>query len=170
MSRVPSVERRVVVAGIGNVFLGDDGFGVEVARRLRAAELPDFVEVLDVGIRGLHLAYRLADGYDLLIAVDAVSRGGAPGTVYVLDPEAEASVGWADAHAMDLASVFSTVQALGGTLGRVLVVGCEPAEICERMGLSAAVEGAVEPTIRKIREIAERLAGGGADAFVTPPP
>ncbi len=151
---------RVVVAGIGNVFLGDDGFGVEVVRRLRQAQLPADVEVLDVGLRGLHLAYRLAAGGDLLVAGDAVSRGGAPGTVYVLEPTPDALAGWADAHAMDLASVFATVQALGGTLGRVLVVGCEPAEICERMGLSAAVEGAIDHAIERIRAIAER---GGAD-------
>ena len=83
---------RVLVAGIGNVFLGDDGFGVEVARRLRGQALGDGVDVADFGIRGVHLAYELADGrYDAAVLVDAVSRGGAPGTFYAIEPDVETS-------------------------------------------------------------------------------
>jgi len=151
---------RVLVAGIGNVFLGDDGFGVEVARRLAGGPLPDGVEVLDVGIRGLHLAYRLLDGYELLIAVDAVARGGAPGTVYVLEPApGEPAPARPDAHAIDLPSVLTTARALGAPEARVLVVGCEPAECVERMGLSDVVERAVEPAAQRVRELAR--SGGG---------
>ena len=155
---------RVLVAGIGNIFLGDDGFGVEVAQRLAAAALPPGVEVLDVGIRGLHLAYRLLDGYDLVIAVDAVARGGAPGTVYLLEPD-ELGTGAArpEAHGMDLESVFAMVRALGGTPGRVLVVGCEPADLGEHIGLSPAVAQAVEATVQRVRELAER---GGCDDVI----
>jgi hydrogenase maturation protease len=153
---------RVLVAGIGNIFLGDDGFGVEVAQRLSAAALPPGVEVLDVGIRGLHLAYRLLDGYDLVIAVDAVARGGPPGTVYVLEPDALGPCATpADAHGMNLESVFAMVRTLGGTPGRVLVVGCEPADLGERIGLSAPVARAVAATVQRVREIAER--GGCSD-------
>jgi hydrogenase maturation protease len=149
--------RRVLVAGIGNVFLGDDGFGCEVARRLRAsALLPPHVDVVDAGIAGLHLAYKLLDGYDLFIAVDAVARGDAPGTVYVLEPSVDdVPAARADAHSVDLPSVLATVRAMGGRLGRVVVVGCEPADVDERMGLSPAVEAAVEPAMRRVRQLAE---------------
>ena len=146
---------RVLVAGIGNIFFGDDGFGVEVARRLAGEALPPEVEVVDAGIAGLHLAFRLLDGYDLVIAVDAVSRGEAPGTLYVVEPTLDDAVGRTDAHSVDLPSVFAMVRAMGGTLGRVVVVGCEPAELEERMGLSAAARAAVEPAMRRVRQIAE---------------
>jgi hydrogenase maturation protease len=146
---------RVLVAGIGNVFRGDDGFGVEVVRHLERQRLPDQVEVLDVGIRGLHLAYRLLEDYDLLVAVDLVARGGAPGTLYVIEPRLDDSIGRADAHSIDLPSVFAMVRTLGGELRRVVVVGCEPADLGEQMGLSPVVQAAIEPTIACIRQIAE---------------
>jgi hydrogenase maturation protease len=149
---------RVLVAGIGNVFLSDDGFGVEVVRRLLREPLPPDVDALDVGIRGLHLAYRLLDGCELLIAVDAISRGGAPGTIYVIEPELDQLPGRADAHSIDLPSVFAMVRTLGGQLHRVLVVGCEPAELGEGIGLSAVVQTAIEPTIRRIRQIVQGVA------------
>jgi hydrogenase maturation protease len=147
--------RRVLVAGIGNIFLGDDGFGVEVARRLADATLPPGVDVVPSGIAGLHLAYRLLDGYDLFIAIDAVSRGAAPGTLYVLEPTLDDAAAIADAHAINLPAVFATVRALGGQLGRVVVVGCEPAELEERMGLSDIVAAAVEPAVARVRQLAE---------------
>ena len=78
---------RLLMAGVGNIFLGDDGFGVEVASRLAGAELPDWVRVADYGIRGMHLAYDLASGYDSAILIDATPRGGEPGTIYVIEPE-----------------------------------------------------------------------------------
>ena len=145
---------KILIAGVGNVFLGDDGFGVEVARRLQLRPLPDCVHVLDVGIRGMHLAYQLLEGYDLLVFVDIVSRGGAPGTLYVVEPEGEVAA-TADAHSIELRSVLAFLQVLGGSVGRVLVVGCEPADLSERMGLSDAVERCVEPTVRRVRQLAE---------------
>ena len=151
---------RVLVAGIGNIFLGDDGFGVEVVRRLAARWLPEGVEVADIGVRGLHLAYQLLEGYDVLIAVDTISRGNAPGTIYVLEPDVDEAGATPDAHAIDLAQVFAMVRTLGGQLGRVLVVGCEPAELSEQMGLSPPVERAVEPTVQRIRELAGGMQNG----------
>ncbi len=147
--------RRVLIAGIGNVFLHDDAFGVEVVRRLGAVPLPDGVELYDVGIRGLHLAYQLVEGYDLFVAVDLVTRGGAPGTLYVLEPELEGAAAQPDAHSVDLRTVFAMVQTLGGRIGRSVIVGCEPEELSEGMGLSAAVEAAVEPAVRRVRQLAE---------------
>lgn len=157
--------RRVLIAGIGNVFLGDDGFGVEVARRLAGeAQLPPEADVVDAGIAGLHLAFRLVEGYELFIAVDAVTRGEAPGTLYVLEPRLDEDDGdgdgdgdraaMADAHSIDLRAVLAMVRSLGGTLGRVVVVGCEPADLDERMGLSPAVTAAIEPAIRRVRQLA----------------
>jgi hydrogenase maturation protease len=155
--------KRVLVAGVGNVFLGDDGFGVEVARRLAGEALPDGVEVVDIGIRGLHLAYQLLEGYDLLIAIDAVARGGPPGTLYLLEPDANAGAEGAaprpeanapEAHGIGLGQVFAMVRALGGTLGRVLVVGCEPARVEESMGLSEVVQSAVGPAVQRVRQLA----------------
>ncbi len=118
---------RILVAGVGNIFLGDDGFGVEVARRLSRVSLPDGVTVADFGIRGVHLAYQLLDDFELVVLVDAVSRGGVPGTLYVIEPEVDGRSGEsiADAHDMVLEQVFAQVQTLGGKLGRVLLVGCE---------------------------------------------
>jgi hydrogenase maturation protease len=119
---------RVLVAGIGNVFLGDDGFGVAVAERLAASEWPDGVHVEDFGIRGIDLAYALA-AYDLAILVDAVPRGAAAGTLYVIEPklgDGDGDIGF-DAHGMDPVAVLALARTLGGPLPRVLVVGCEPA-------------------------------------------
>jgi hydrogenase maturation protease len=143
---------RILVAGLGNVFLGDDGFGVEVVRRLASSALPDGVEVMDVGVRALHLAYRLLDRFDLVIAVDAVARGGAPGTLYLIEPELAAAVPLPDAHGADLGAVAAMVDALGGALGRVLIVGCQPATF-EGMQLSPAVAAAVEPALQRVGEL-----------------
>src|SRR4051812_2799393 len=117
---------RVLVAGIGNVFLGDDGFGVAVAEQLSAHEWPDGVHVEDFGIRGMDLAYALA-GYDVAILVDAVPRDGAPGTLYVIEPAPDAGEVGFDAHGMDPVTVLALARTLGGPLPRGLVVGCEPA-------------------------------------------
>jgi hydrogenase maturation protease len=149
---------RTLIAGIGNVFLGDDGFGPEVARRLAAEALPPHVDVVDAGIAGLHLAYRLLDGYELLIAVDIVARGEPPGTMYLLEPRLDDDDGDAaapDAQSVYLPSVLAMARAMGGGPRRALVVGCEPAELEERMGLSAAVAAAVEPAVRRVRRLAE---------------
>jgi hydrogenase maturation protease len=160
---------RAMVAGIGNVFLGDDGFGVAVAQRLAGREVPDGVRVADVGIRGLHLAYDLLDGCELLVLVDAVPLGAAPGTVAVIevDPDDAAlpgqdPVGSLDAHSMSPVSVLGTLRAMGGRVGRVLVVGCEPATLEEGIGLSPAVAAAVDRAAEVVVEVlATELSGTG---------
>lgn len=151
--------QRVLVAGVGNIFKGDDAFGVEVARRLRSRAVPDGVTVADFGVRGLHLAYELLDPPRLLLVADAVQRGGTPGTLYVIEPDCDACPpATADAHGMDLSSVFATVRTMGGALPRVLLVGCEPEDVGDRMALSPAVARAVEPAADLVRVILEREA------------
>ncbi|MCW2885936.1 MAG: hybD [Streptosporangiaceae bacterium] len=147
---------RAMVAGVGNVFLGDDGFGVEAVRRLAASPLPEGVTAGDYGIRGVHLAYELLNGYDLLILIDAVQRGGEPGTVYVIDPGAPTGEpAPMDAHDLNPESVLASLQSLGGSVPRVLVVGCEPADVSEGMGLSEPVARALDDTVRTVRELLE---------------
>jgi hydrogenase maturation protease len=153
---------RTLVACVGNVFLGDDGFGVEVARRLSAHPLPDGVRVADFGIRGVHLAYELAEkSYESTILVDATRRGGAPGTVYLIEPdlerwEAGEGPGPADAHGMDPRAMLSLVHTLGGTPGRLLLVGCEPASVDEEMELSAPVAAAVDEAVALILDVLKK--------------
>jgi hydrogenase maturation protease len=156
---------RVLVAGIGNIFLSDDGFGVEVASRLAGTDLPDWVQVVDYGIRGMHLAYDLAnaDGYQTTILVDAAPRGGEPGTVYVIEPElppqrhsAEAAMAGNplfNAHGMQPDVVFGVLDMLGGQAGRVLVVGCEPASVDEGIGLSGPVAAAVDEAVGVVLDL-----------------
>jgi hydrogenase maturation protease len=139
---------RVLVAGVGNVFLGDDGFGVEVARRLAQGPLPPGVEVADIGIRGVHLAYQLLDGYDLLVLIDAVARDGPPGTLFVIEPDDRTFTHELDAHGVDPASVLELARTLGSSLPRVLLVGCVPLSTEERLGLSPPVEQAVDEAVR----------------------
>ncbi|HEX5501869.1 MAG TPA: hydrogenase maturation protease [Thermomicrobiales bacterium] len=164
---------RVLIAGIGNIFLGDDAFGVEVARRLAARPLPPGVRVEDFGIRGFDLAYALLDG-DATILVDALPRGGAPGTLYVLEPEHEGAAGPVApalaAHGITPAAVLGLVAALGGRPGPLYVVGCEPADLGDEaaggaMGLSAPVAGAVEGAVELVLSlVGDLLAGDGAAA------
>lgn len=146
---------RVLVAGIGNVFLGDDGFGVEVVRALAESPLPPDVRVADYGISGMHLAYDLLDGYPILILVDATPRGGTPGTLYVLDvdPDAVGHSPVVDGHGMQPDAVLALLRTLGGRAGRVLVVGCEPATVDEGIGLSAPVAAAVDGAVRQVRRL-----------------
>ncbi|MFC5213275.1 hydrogenase maturation protease [Streptomyces coerulescens] len=162
---------RTLVAGIGNIFLGDDGFGVETARRLTARQLPPHVEVVDVGVRGVHLAYQLLDGYDTLVLVDATARGEAPGTLYVIEHDGPSGAGDTvpaiDGHRMTPDTVLALLDTLcAGTGGqpprRVLVVGCEPANTDEGIGLSPQVSGAVPRAVRLIEELLE----GGTPAPV----
>ena len=152
-----TITRRVLVAGVGNVFFGDDGFGVEVARRHAAERLPDEVEVADYGIRGIHLAYRLLERPDLLVVADALPRGEAPGTVYVVEPDLAAGPdeAAADAHGMSLPAVFAAVRAMGGALPRVRIVGCEPADVGEGMGLSPAVAAVADGAVSLLRGLVE---------------
>ena len=147
---------RTLVAGCGNVFFADDGFGVEVANRLARTDLPEGVVVRDTGIRGVHLVYELLDGWDTVILVDASPRGGTPGTVYLIEPDPDLDPTAApplDAHGMNPDSVLAMVRILGGEIGRVLVVACEPAEITERIGLSAPVAAAVDQAVGMVREL-----------------
>jgi hydrogenase maturation protease len=155
------VSSRVLVAGVGNIFLSDDGFGVEVARRLADEHLPATVTVADFGIRSVHLAFELLDGYDALILVDALGRGEVPGTVTVLEPDldrallSEGSI--VDAHGMHPGAVLSMVSDMGGRLDRVVVVGCEPQTLEEHIGLSPVVEGVVDEAVRVVSDLARQL-------------
>ncbi|MFE4699140.1 hydrogenase maturation protease [Streptomyces sp. NPDC056738] len=159
---------RILVAGVGNVFLQDDGFGVETVRRLaaRAPGLPTGVELMDAGIRGVHLAYRLLEGYRTLVLVDLVSRGGPPGTLYTIDvgpepPTAGNAPGPLDTHAMDPATVLALLHDLhagaGGTLPEeVYVIGCEPLDTGEGMGLTPPVAGAVDAAADLVLDLVHR--------------
>lgn len=155
----------IMVAGIGNVFLGDDAFGVEVVRRLRDSPLmeglPAEVDVVDYGIRGVHLAYDLIEGrYRDLVLVDAVELGAHAGTVAVLEAGAAATgrAATLDAHSMSPAVVLNALEGLGGRVDRVLVVGCQPESVEERMGLSGAVDAAVGPAEQAVSDVVHRLA------------
>lgn len=174
---------RVLIAGIGNVFLGDDGFGVEVAGRIDPSALPPGVHVADYGIRGVHLAYDLLDGiWDTLIMVDAVPIDGPPGTLAVIDAGMDAALddslaeehpGEAgrpdpfgppavDGHGMHPQAVLRLLRSLGGRVGRVLVVGCKPAVIDEVMGLSEPVRTAVGDAVQMVMALAAKEAARGA--------
>jgi hydrogenase maturation protease len=142
---------KVLIACVGNIFLGDDGFGVEVAQSLSKRQLPEGVSVKDYGIRGFDLAYALLDPWDLVIMVDALSRGEAAGTLYVIEPELNrpASVDTAvNPHGMDPVRVLSLAASIGTISAQVLVVGCEPHDFGDelegRMGLSSPIQGVVE--------------------------
>lgn len=157
---------RILVAGIGNIFLGDDAFGVEVVKRLMAKGLPPGIEVVDFGIRGLDLAYTLLDGYKAVIMVDAIPRGRAPGTLYVIEPEAEDASAddsvdvMIETHSLNPAKVLRLVQRMGGHIDRLLLIGCEPTPLDTddmRHGLSLAVAAAVDEAVRMVQELIERI-------------
>lgn len=156
---------RLLIAGIGNIFLGDDAFGVEVVQRLAQRPLPEDVRVVDFGIRGLDLAYALLDGYESVILVDALPRGGVPGTIYVLEPEYRPSDRPAaplEMHRLDPVKVLHLAASMGANVRRLLVVGCEPTPGEEDMhdGLSDPVRLAVEEAISLIESLASRLLRG----------
>jgi hydrogenase maturation protease len=150
---------RVLVAGIGNLFLGDDGFGPEVVRRLADQDpLPPDVRVVDYGIRGMHLAYDLLDPHDALVLVDALPGQGAVGEVVVLEITADDFDGGEfDAHGMNPAAALAALERLGGTLPPTYVVGCRVAGVGEGIGLSAPVAAAVPEAIHTVRELVRRL-------------
>jgi hydrogenase maturation protease len=143
---------RVLVAGVGNLFFGDDGFGVEVASVLREP-LPPGTRVADFGIRALHLAYELLDPVDLLVIVDCMARQGPPGTLYLVEPEPDLETVVADGHGMYLPAVFAAVRQLGGTLPPTVVVGCEPESLEPCMGLSETVTRAIPRAVALIRDL-----------------
>ncbi len=160
---------RILVAGIGNVFLADDGFGVAVADRLWRRQLPAGVEVVDFGIRGMDLAFAMQDGYDAVILLDATPRGQAPGTLYVIevdqDEEGEVTV---DGHGMDPVAVMGLVRTFGGTPPPTYVVGCEPQtrmsaddeEIVAQLSVpvAAALDPAVQLVESLLKDITEKTA------------
>jgi hydrogenase maturation protease len=164
------MSRRILIAGIGNIFQSDDAFGVEVADRLSRRTLPPGVRVEDFGIRGVHLAYELLEGYDALILIDAVPMDEAPGTVALIAPEMSPATiidemsPVVDAHTMNPQVVLASLARLGGSVDQVLIVGCQPATLEEGMGLSpdvaAAVEGAVELCCQLVSEMAEPVGKG----------
>jgi hydrogenase maturation protease len=154
---------RILVAGVGNVFLRDDAFGVEVVRLLAERPQPPGVQIRDYGIRGVHLVYELLDGYELFVLVDAAPRGEAPGTVSVLEvelpsPEAQPVI---DAHSLTPDAIFGLLSSLGGHSGRNLVVACEPAEVDAGMGLSDPVREALPHAVRAVEEILAQATGAG---------
>jgi hydrogenase maturation protease len=160
----------MLIAGVGNIFLGDDGFGVEVATRLSSESLPGWVRVADYGISGMHLAYDLAEGFETAVLVDATPRGGEPGTLYVMELEPGPGMGAAadgsspllDGHGMQPDVVFGMLKTLGADVGRVLLVGCEPASIDAGIGLSAPVTAAVDEAVRVLVDLVHAQAGTGA--------
>ena len=147
----------ILVAGIGNIFLGDDAFGVEVAHALQRRRLPEGLVVKDFGIRGFDLAYTLLDPWDAVILVDAMARGHAPGTLSLLEPALEKSDTALNPHGMDPVQVLHLATSLGKISAQVLVVGCEPHdfgdEVEGRMGLSTPVQAAVEAAADLIMEL-----------------
>jgi hydrogenase maturation protease len=159
----------ILVAGIGNIFLGDDGFGVEVATRLSNRTFPEGVRVVDYGIRGLDLAYALMDGPEVTILIDACSRGDAPGTLYIVEPNLSAldapsnSHVAVDAHSMNPMTVLGMAKSMGAPLQKILLVGCEPSTLGTdegQMGLSEVVEEAVDRAVQLTESLVARILKG----------
>jgi hydrogenase maturation protease len=161
----PVQKPTVLVAGIGNIFLGDDAFGVEVVRRLGSRDLPQAVRVADFGIRGFDLAYALQDGYETTILVDACPHGEAPGTLYVIEPDLKGlddpgAPQAIEAHAMNPVSVLRMARAMNIEVKNVLVLGCEPETFGGeegQMGLSAPVEAAVEEAVKLVESLIDNV-------------
>jgi hydrogenase maturation protease len=160
-----AAEPRILVAGIGNIFLGDDAFGVEVVRRLSACEWPENVHVEDFGIRGYDLAYALLKGYDTTILIDACPRGGPAGTLYVIEPELY-DFGNGDepqaveAHSMNPVNVLRLATSMSGPLKRVLLVGCEPATLGPeegQMGLSRKMEAVIDDAVKLVESLLAKI-------------
>ncbi len=159
---------RTLVAGVGNVFLRDDAFGVEVVRLLAGRPPQPGVLIKDFGIRGVHLVYELLDGYDLFVLIDAAPRGEAPGTVTVLEVELpgpeELPQSVIDAHSLTPDAIFGLLASLGGHPGRNIVVACEPADVEPGMGLTEAVQAALPHAVRAVEDILAEVADPAAPA------
>ncbi|HVE59825.1 MAG TPA: hydrogenase maturation protease [Pyrinomonadaceae bacterium] len=162
-------EKRILIACIGNIFHGDDGFGVEVARSLAERELRDEIKVVDYGIRGLDLAYALMDGYEVTIFVDAAQRGEKPGTLYVIEPDLtefenqKPQNAVIDSHGMNPMLVLKMAHSLGAEFKRLLVVGCEPETLGGeegQMGLSETVQAAVPQAVSLIESLIDKILDG----------
>lgn len=161
--------KNILIAGIGNIFLGDDGFGVEVAARLADHVFPSGVKVADFGIRGFDLAYALMEGYETTILVDACPGDGQPGTLFVIEPDtenlndAQSQQASMDAHAMNPVAVLRLAKSMGGDLKRVLIVGCVPATLGPdegQMGLSEPVTAAVDEAVKLVESLVTRILSG----------
>jgi hydrogenase maturation protease len=170
----PSGKAWVLVAGIGNIFLGDDAFGVEVARRLLAVTFPESVKIVDFGIRGYDLAYALLDGYDTTILVDACPRGQPAGTLYTIEPDLDnlggPEEGAVEAHSMNPLNVLRLAKSMGGSLKRILLVGCEPGTLGPeegQMGLSEPIEIAVGEAVKLVESMVSQILGGDQVSLTT---
>ncbi|MGI8559385.1 MAG: hydrogenase maturation protease [Solirubrobacteraceae bacterium] len=157
-------EKQILVAGIGNAWMRDDGFGGEVAKALEAQQLPAGVSVVDFGTGGLDLAYEVMRGYDALILVDISRQGGEAGTLYVMEADEESVEAgiedgqMLDPHGMDPQTVLRFVKYVGGWPGKVFVIACEP-HIVEEMGIGlsdpvrASIDGAAKLVLETIEEV-----------------
>ena len=163
-------QARILVAGIGNIFFGDDGFGVEVAQQLSKGDFPSTVRVADFGIRGFDLAYALQDGYETTILIDAFPHGQPPGTVYVVEPDlndpasSPANANFVEPHAMNPLNVLRMAMAMNGPLKRVLLVGCEPATLGDeegQMGLSPVAQAAVAEAVKVVEKLINNFLNEG---------
>ncbi len=167
----------VLVAGIGNLFLTDDGFGSEVARRIEGRQLPEGVAVIDFGTGGLDLAYQVMYGYDGLLMIDVSRQGGSPGTLYVMEVDEDEVAGGAvedgevlNPHGMDPETVLRFIKITGGWPGKVVIVACEPETVEEMgVGLTPVVEEAVERAVELVLETAKELLTDEAYASVEDP-
>jgi len=160
--------RKILIAGVGNAWLRDDGFGGEVARRLERRELPDGVAVMDAGTGGLELAYEVMRGYDALVILDVSRQGGEPGTLYVMEPDEDSVQGAIEdgetinPHGIDPQTVLRFVKSVGAWPGRVVVIACEPADVEDMgWGLSEQVEEAVERAVELVVETVGELRSPG---------
>ena len=161
----------ILVAGIGNIFMGDDAFGCEVAKKLLARGLSADVRLVDYGIRGLDLTYALLDNPDLTILIDAIHRGGAPGTLYTIEPAVESGGDErVDTHSMDPVRVLQAARAMGGAAGRILLVGCEPGDLGGeegRMGLTPPVAAALDEAAGMVEELIQKeLTGKEVETYI----
>jgi hydrogenase maturation protease len=163
--------RSILIAGVGNAWLRDDGFGGEVARRLSDVELPAGVSVMDAGTGGLDLAYEVMRGYDALVILDVSAQGGEPGTLYVMEPDEETVPGAIEdgdvinPHAMDPQTVLRFVKSVGAWPGKVVVVACEPEQVSEMgWGLSERVQDAVARAVALVLETVDELRSGALAA------
>jgi hydrogenase maturation protease len=158
----------ILIACIGNIFLGDDGFGCETARALRSRRsLPENVRLVDFGIRGFDLGYALVDGYDVAIFVDAAPRGQAPGTVYLIEPDLSElknipeQAGMIEPHGMDPMKVLTMAKSMGAKFGKIYLVGCEPEFTGEEdegyMGLSEPVQAAIAEAVKMIENLVAEI-------------
>jgi hydrogenase maturation protease len=170
-SETPSI----LIACIGNIFLGDDGFGCEVAKGLVQRSWPENVKIVDFGIRGFDLTYALLDGYDVTIFVDATPRGGEPGTLYTIEPELSEldeleTNGLVDAHSMNPVNVLRMAKSMGCNFRKILLVGCEPATLGPeegQMGLSEPVSQAVPEAVKKVELLVAELTNRSNSNLVT---